>query len=151
MLTDFILASLHHVAVFSLVATLVAELVLLRPGLDRAAVTRIGRVDIAFGIAAACVLVAGFARVFFGAKGADYYFHNHIFWTKIGLFVLIGVLSIQPTLRFIAWRRALAGDPNALPSAADIKVTKIFVHIEATLVLILPILAAAMARGYGSP
>jgi putative membrane protein len=151
LLTDFLLASLHHLAVFSLVAILVAELVLLRPALDKAAVTRIARVDIAFGIAAACVLVAGFARVFFGAKGADYYFHNHIFWTKIGLFVLVGILSIRPTLRFITWRRALAADPNALPAAADIKRAKIFVHIEATLVFILPILAAAMARGYGSP
>jgi putative membrane protein len=151
LLTDFISASLHHLAVFSLVAILVAELVLLRPGLDDVAVSRIARLDIAYAIAAACVLAAGFARVFFAAKGADYYFHNYIFWTKIGLFVLIGILSIQPTLRFIAWRRALAADPKALPAAADIKRAKLFVHIETTLVFILPILAAAMARGYGSP
>lgn len=150
MLTDFLLASLHHLAVFSLVAILAAELVLLRPELDGAAVSRIARLDVAFEIAAACVLAAGFARVFFGAKGADYYFHNYIFWTKIGLFVAVGILSIQPTLRFIAWRRALVADPKALPAAAEIKVAKIFIHIEATLVFILPILAAAMARGYGN-
>lgn len=150
MFIDFLLASFHHLAVFALVAILAAELVSLRPGLDAAGVRRVGQLDIAYGIAAALVLIAGFARVFFGAKGADYYFHNHVFWTKIGLFVVIGLLSIPPTLRAIAWRRALEKDANALPDAAAIKSVKLFVHIEATLVFILPILAAAMARGYGS-
>jgi putative membrane protein len=147
---DFILASLHHIFVFSLVAIIAAELVLLRPGLDATTIARLGRLDIAYGITAAAIVVVGFARVFFGAKGADYYLHNHIFWTKIGLFAVIGLLSIQPTLRFLAWRRALAVDPQALPKVADVKLAKRFVHIEATLVLLLPILAAAMARGYGT-
>jgi putative membrane protein len=149
--TDFLLASFHHIAVFSLVAIIAAELVLVRPGLDPVTVKRLARLDIAYGIAAAAIIVAGFSRVFFGAKGADYYLHNHVFWTKVGVFVLIGLLSIQPTLRFRAWQRALAADLRALPIARDIKLTKRFIHIEAALVLLLPILGAAMARGYGSP
>ena len=151
MFTDFVLASLHHLAVFSLMAIVAAQIVLLRPDLDAAGVARIARLDVAYGIAAAAVLIAGFARVFFGAKGASYYFHNHIFWTKIAVFAVIGLLSIRPTLRFLAWRRAVAGDPKALPLAADIKSAKLIVHIEATLLLLMPILGAAMARGYGSP
>jgi putative membrane protein len=148
--TDFLLACLHHLAVFALVAILAAELVLLRPELDKAAVTRIARLDLIYGIVAALVIVAGFARVFFGAKPADYYFHNHVFWTKIGLFAVIGILSIVPTLRMRAWVRALAADPQALPGAVEVRFAKRFVHIEATLVLLLPILGAAMARGYGT-
>jgi putative membrane protein len=148
--TDFILASLHHLAVFSLIAVVAAEIVLLRPGLDAAAITRIARIDLAFGIIAAVVVIAGVLRVFFGIKGADYYLHNHVFWTKMVVFALVGILSIRPTMRFIAWRRAVAADPNALSAAKEIKAAKMIVHIEATLILLLPILAAAMARGYGS-
>jgi putative membrane protein len=145
------LACFHHLAVFALVAVVAAELVLLRPSLDGAGIARLARIDLAFGIIAGLVVIAGFLRVFFGAKGAEYYFHNHVFWTKIAVFVLVGILSIRPTMRFLAWRRANAADANALPTAADIKSTKMIVHIEAALVFLLPILGAAMARGYGSP
>jgi putative membrane protein len=89
--TDFVLASLHHLAVFSLMAIVAAEIVLLRPDLDAAVVARLARLDLAYGIAAAAVLIAGFARVFFGAKGASYYFHNHVVWTNLGVFVVIGL------------------------------------------------------------
>ena len=149
MFTDFMLASLHHLGVFALVGILFAELVLMRPGLDAATIIRIGRLDLGYGLAAGLIVIAGFARVFLGAKGPDFYLANPIFWTKIGLFALIGLLSIQPTMRFLAWRRALKLDPHMLPAPADLRNAKRFVHIEAALLLILPILAAAMARGYG--
>jgi putative membrane protein len=149
--TDFLLACLHHLAVFSLMAVLAAEIVALQPNLDAAGVRRIARLDLAYGIIAVCVLAAGFARVFWGAKGSDYYFHNHVFWTKIAIFLVIGLLSIRPTIRFLAWQRAMVADPKALPDAAEIKSAKRIVHIEASLLLLLPILGAAMARGYGSP
>ncbi len=148
---DFVLASLHHLAAFSLVAILAIELVLVRPGMDGATIKRLGRIDLAFGLAAGAVLIAGFARVFFGLKGPAYYIANPIFWTKIGIFALIGFLSIRPTLRFLAWGRLVKVDPQALPAPEDIKLVKLLIHIEAGLVFLLPILGAAMARGYGLP
>lgn len=151
MLKDFVLASLHHLAAFSLVAILAVEIVLCRPGLDAATVRRLARVDVAFGIAAGAVLFFGFARVLYGVKGPAYYIGNWVFWTKIGIFALIGVLSIHPTLRFLAWRRALVGDPLALPAPDEVAKVKRLIHIEASLALLLPILGAAMARGYGLP
>ena len=151
MLRDFLLASLHHLAAFGLVASLAIELALVRPGLDAAAIKQLSRIDLAFGLAAGAVLLAGVARVFFGIKGPAYYLGNWVFWTKIGVFALIGVLSISPSLRFLAWRRMINADPQALPLLQDIKLTKRMIHIEAGLVLLLPVLAAAMARGYGLP
>jgi putative membrane protein len=148
---DFVLACLHHLAVFALVAILAIELVLVRPELDAATVKRLGRIDLAFGVAAGAVIVAGVARVFFGFKGPAYYFGNWVFWTKIGIFALICFLSIGPTLRILAWGRRVKADPQALPSLQDIKEVKRIIHIEVALVLLLPILGAAMARGYGLP
>ena len=149
MFTDFLLASLHHILVFALFVILGAQIVLVRPGMDASAIARVSRLDMVFGMLAASVLVAGFARVYWGVKGSAYYFANHIFLTKVGLFVIIGLISIGPTLRFNAWRKALAADPNARPEAGDMRRTRMFIHAEATLIFLLPILAAAMARGYG--
>ena len=150
MFTDFLLASLHHIFVFALFVILGAQIVLLRPGLDAGAVARVSRLDMFYGIFAAGVLVAGLMRVYWGAKGPDYYFANHIFMAKFALFIVIGLLSIGPTLRFIAWRKALAANPQARPEPGDMRRTRMFIHAEAALIVLLPILAAAMARGYGS-
>lgn len=145
------LASVHYLTVFTLVAILAIELVLVRPGMDAATVKRLSRIDLGFGLAALAVIIAGLARVFFGLKGPAYYLGNWVFWTKMGVFALIGLLSIQPTLRFLAWRRLITVDPNALPATNDIMRVKRVIHLEAGLILLLPILAAAMARGYGLP
>lgn len=145
------LASVHYLTIFALVAILAIELALVRPGIDAATVRRLARIDLGFGLAAVAVILAGLARVFFGLKGPAYYLGNWIFWTKMGVFALIGLLSIQPTLRFLAWRRLIDVDPNAIPAASDIARVKRVIHLEAGLILLLPILAAAMARGYGLP
>lgn len=150
MLTDFLLASLHHLAAFGLVAIVFGQLLLLRPGLDDALVRRIAGLDVAYGLAAGLVLLAGFSRVFFGIKGADFYLGNLIFWTKIAVFATIGLLSIVPTLRFLAWGRALRSDPAWRPSEVEVKSIKRYVHAEAGLLVLLPILGTAMARGYGA-
>ncbi len=148
MLTDFLLASLHHLAAFALVAIVACELVLLRPGIDSATAKRIATLDGFYGLSALLLLVAGFARVFLGAKGGDFYLGSLAFWAKIALFIGIGLLSIAPTLRFIAWRRRVARDASFAPVDADVRATKLYIHAEAGLLVFLPILAAAMARGY---
>jgi len=146
-----VLASLHHLAAFSLIAILAIEIALVRPDMDAATIKRLGRIDIAFGIAAVSVLLAGSARVVYGIKGPAYYLGNWVFWTKMGIFALICFLSIWPTLRIIAWGRLLKSDPKALPGTEEIRQVRRMIHLEATLALLLPILGAAMARGYGLP
>jgi putative membrane protein len=86
--------------------------------------------------------------VFFGAKGGDYYLGSLAFWAKIALFIGIGLVSVLPTLRYSSWRRKLTRDPEWAPDPADVRATRRYVHAEAGLLVLLPILAAAMARGY---
>jgi putative membrane protein len=149
MALDALLASLHHICVFGLFVILAAEMVLVRPGMSAQTVMRVARIDGLYGILAGLVLVVGALRVFYGAKGASFYTHNPMFWTKIGLFVLIGLLSIPPTLNYIRWRKALRDNPNALPGPDAIQATRKLIHIEFALLFLLPILAAMMARGIG--
>jgi putative membrane protein len=57
---DLILAVLHHLIVFSLVAVVFAELVIIRPGTDAAAVRRVAAIDAWHGILAGLIVFVGF-------------------------------------------------------------------------------------------
>lgn len=141
---DLILACVHHLLIFSLFGLLLAEFLLLRPELDTNTIVKISRVDLMYGGSAAVLLLVGFARAVFAAKGWAYYSHNAFFWAKLGTFLLIALLSIPPTLALTRWRRT--GESPA--KEAVISVRRLF-HYELALFVLLPVFAAAMARGYG--
>jgi putative membrane protein len=149
MFLDWLLASFHHLAVFALAGVLAAELALTASVIDDRAVLRLARVDAWFGIVAAVALAAGLARVLFAAKGADYYVANAFFWLKMALFVAVAVISVAPTFSFIVWRRRVRADAAFRPSAREIARLRIALYAEAGLFALIPICAAAVARGYG--
>jgi len=84
MFLDWLLASFHHLAVFSLAAILSAEIFLTLGPIDDRMALRLARVDAWFGIMAALALAAGLMRLAFGAKGADYYLAQHLLLAQDG-------------------------------------------------------------------
>jgi putative membrane protein len=141
---DLVLACLHHLLIFGIFALILSEFMMLKPGIDAAAIKRIARVDLLYGIAAMLILAVGFSRAIFAAKGWHYYSHNAWFWAKMGTFVVVGLLSIAPTLALGRWRKS-----SLLPDEAAIKSVRRVLHYELALFLLLPLFAAAMARGFG--
>lgn len=141
---DFILAVGHHLLIFALFGILAAELVLVRRGLDVPGVRRTVRIDLWYGILAGLIVLVGFTRAIFAAKGWAYYEHNAFFWAKILTFVAIALLSAPPTFRYLRWQRS-----EAAPSGAEIDAVRRFLWVEVGLFALLPIFAAAMARGFG--
>jgi putative membrane protein len=143
------LAFLHHAAAFVIVGVLTAELVLLKGELTLVSARSVLRIDAAYGIAAAVLLVVGLLRVFYTEKGAAYYFHSGPFVVKLALFLIVGLLSIYPTLQYLSWRGALrAGRVPAL-DAAVLRRVRVVVHVELTLLFVIMLCAAMMARGIG--
>lgn len=149
MTVDAVLASIHHLAAFALVGILVAELVLLRGRLDGDAVRRFGRIDAVYGISAGVLVVAGVARLLFGATPANYYLGNAFFWLKMAAFAAVAILSIYPTVRGIQWRRALNTDPTFTPPTGEVATIRRSLAIELTVLPVIPVAAALMARGFG--
>ena len=141
---DLVLAIIHHILVFSLFGVLFAEVVLVRRGIDAVAVARVGRIDIMAGVLAGLIVAVGFARAVFAAKGWAYYSHNLFFHAKVGTFLVVGLMSIYPTIAFIRWRRA-----GGAPGAAQVGRVRRWLWIELALLFLVPVFAAAMARGYG--
>ena len=143
-MSDLILAVAHHILIFGIFGVLFAEFILVRPGMDQVTVNRVAATDLWYGIMAGLIIVIGFARAIFAAKGWDYYSHNAFFWAKIGTFALIGALSALPTISFLRWRR-----DRCVPDAAQIASVRRFLWAQMILFPLLLAFAAAMARGYG--
>jgi putative membrane protein len=149
MALDWTLASLHHLAVFSLAAILAYELALTAGDVNGPTILRLARVDAGYGALAALVLAAGLARVFLGAKSPEYYAVNTLFWVKMALFAGVAAISVLPTLRYLVWRRAVRRHEDFKPSWQEIVGVRQALWAETFLFALIPIAAAGMARGYG--
>jgi putative membrane protein len=143
------MATLHHLCAFVLTACLIFEFVAYRNGLGVEEARKIQRVDLVYGISAGLLIAVGLLRVFFFEKGSNFYFNNSIFWTKIALFTIVGLLSIYPTVRFIKWNSVLSENRSPEIPEAEFKNVRLMLWLElAGLVLIL-FAAPLMARGIG--
>ncbi len=140
-------AFLHHLCAFTLVAAVAIEFVLIRSELTLASARRLQVADIVLGIAAGALLVIGLLRVFFFEKGAAYYWHSHAFLTKFALFIIIGLLSIVPTIEFLSWRDAIGAGQVPVMDAAKRKRVTMIIHIELAAIVVILLCAAIMARG----
>jgi putative membrane protein len=136
-----IMAFLHHAAAFSMVAALAVQFVLIRGELNATTARRLARADMVYGLSATALLGIGLLRVFYFEKGAGYYFYNAAFLAKLALFVLIAVISIYPTVKFIAWRKGV--ELSSVPAIRRI------IHLELAGIALILLFAALMADGIG--
>ena len=145
MSAEIFLRYIHFISIFTIVGTLVSEHLLLKKMMSRAEIGRLSRIDAVYGLAALSLLAAGFTLWFGGVgKPTQFYSGNWIFHTKISLFLLVGILSIYPTMFFIRNRKGPADEVIAVPKS-------IFwlLRFELLLLLIIPFLAGLMAKGIG--
>lgn len=147
MWTDAILAYLHFLAIIAIFVVLARELILLRGSAASLDIGALAATDRGFGIVAVIVLLTGAARAVYGIKGWAFYAHNPAFHIKMGLFVLIALLSIVPTVRFLRWNKAQRLDPAFRVPEDERRRTRILVHVELTLLALMPLAAVVMARG----
>jgi len=149
MWSDALLAYLHYISIFTMIVFLTAEAVVLRPDMTPEIRKRLARYDAVFGFAALAVLVTGLLRVLYGAKGYAFYVHNPVFHLKVGLFILVGLLSIPPTLTILRWKKQSKTLPDFVPTPSEIAKTRRWVMIESHLIVFIPLAAVLMARGIG--
>jgi putative membrane protein len=150
MLTESLLAYAHFMAIFSLIVFVTSEAALCRPEwLNAAVVRRLARLDRIYAGAAVAVLLTGLARTYWGAKGMGWYWHQPLLHIKVTLFVIMGLLSIKPTMAFIRWRKQLDAT-GALPSDDEVRGIRRLIMIQAHIVVIIPLAATMLARGVWS-
>lgn len=137
----------HFAAVFGIVATLFFEWLTLSPTPTYLEARRIQRCDAWYGILAGVLVAAGLMRVYFFEKGKDFYFINPFFRLKITLFVIVGLLSIYPTIRFLAWRKETRRGLPPVISEKEYSLMIVMLRLELLGLLAVAFCAALMARG----
>jgi putative membrane protein len=78
-------------------------------------------------------------------KGTAYYLAQPFFHAKMGLYLLLALLELWPMVTLIRWRvdRSRGREPDLAPVAMFARINT----VEIVGVLVMPLLAAAMARG----
>ncbi|TJZ73886.1 DUF2214 family protein [Chitiniphilus eburneus] len=149
MLLDATLAAAHFIAIFMLITFLSIETVLCKRDWMPGAAARLARYDLLYFLMAMLVLATGLARLFLGVHGKDFLLANPVFHAKITVFVVIAAVSIYPTRRFQAWRKAARADAGFVPQPEDLKRVRSCLMVETHLIVLMPIFGALMARGIG--
>lgn len=140
---------LHFIAIMALMGSLITEHLLLKPGITGAQIKSLAGIDLVYGLSALVVLGTGLLRWFVYGKGSEFYLSNPIFHVKLTLFMIMGIVSIFPTLKFLKWKKQVKAGSDPTIDEKSIKRTLMFIRIELLIVAILPLLAVMVARGAG--
>ena len=146
MTLGIVVAWFHYASLMLLIAAVLGEMVVLKPQITEAEARVLQRLDNTYGASAALLLATGVARVFL-EKGVAYYLHHGAFHILVTLFVVIGLLSIYPTVVFLRWRGEIKADRAPAISAEQFRRLRLILRIEIVLLLIAPLFAAWMAHG----
>jgi putative membrane protein len=143
------LAYAHLIAILTWVVFIGSSTALTRTEwLNTASLARLARVDRLAAIGAMLVLVSGFARVWWGVKGAGWYAAQPLLWGKLLLWALMVAGGVSASRRIQAWQRASAAG-GGLPAAADVATVRRRLMAASHLMLLVPLLAVCLARGIG--
>lgn len=135
---------LHFIGLFLVVATVFAEAILLKKVLKRSVLQSLFKIDGLYGLSAMLVLGAGLYLWFGIGKPGEYYTANPIFHIKVTLFLIVGILSVWPTVFYFKNRKGDEEDEVHIPNHL-----RIILRLELLLLFIIPLLATSMAQGVG--
>ncbi len=144
---DALLAYAHFICIFTLASLLIGELIVLRKALSGGLVRQLQALDRWYGIVAGLVVASGLARLYLGPKGVAFYSHNPVFWTKMGLFVAVALVSIVPTVAYIRWSARLSPDGAIVLEDAEFTRLRGLLWLQVGLFVFIPLCATFMARG----
>lgn len=144
------LAWFHYLAMMFLAAALIAEHLMFTPRPERAIARKLVVVDLIYGISLLVVFVTGISRMFHGGKGALFYMGNSAYHAKFWLFIAMALIWIYPAIKFFGWRRTLRAGGAPVMSDTESKRVLMAIRIQLLILVLLPLLAAMMARGVGS-
>ncbi len=142
-------AYIHYLSFMVCFGALIYERISLRQNPTRLEAISMVVADIIYGIAGVALLISGIYRVVKFGHGSEFYLQNPIFWTKIIIFILVGSLSLYPTITYVSW--AIPLSKGTLPEVSGNLVSRLrlIINIELIGFASIPFFATLMARGVG--
>ncbi len=134
----------HFISICMLFSSLIFELSIIKEKMKRHDFLTLRKADLFFGISAGFTIASGLFRMFYFGKGEDYYMSNPIFILKFSLFIVVGLLSIYPTIQFLKLRNLQI----EFVTLKNFRIIRVLLLIEIILLLIIPFLAILVAKGF---
>ena len=141
-----VVAWLHYVSIMLMIASLLGEHLLLKQELAMTAARTVQRLDIIYGASAMVVLITGITRMFL-EKGVAYYNHHIGFHILVGIFVIVALMSIYPTVIFLRWRSDTRAGQGQKLAGEQFRKMQMIIRVEMALLLLAPFFATWMAHG----
>lgn len=134
---------LHFGAIFTFAGALIIENMATKPRITGEDARNLAKVDAVCGISAILVLGFGLTLWLWVGKPSEFYSSNPLFHAKIGLFTLMAVCAVVPTIFFAKHRKSVAYVIEVPP------LLRLLLKFQLVLLVIIPLLALLMARGIG--
>ena len=144
-----LVAYVHYLGIILCFGALLFERIILKINLSKKETITIIIADLIYGIAGLAILITGILRVKYYGQGGEFYTSNPIFWVKVSLYIVIGLLSLYPTTTYILW--AIPLSKNKLPVISEdlVKRFKLIIVTELVGFAVIPFFATLMSRGIG--
>ena len=142
-------AYVHYLGIVLCFGALIYERIILKQKLTKKETISIIIADVIYGSAGLAILITGILRVKYYGQGGEFYIGNPIFWVKISLFIIVGLISLYPTITYILW--AIPLSKNQLPVISEnlVKRFKLIITTELFGFAVIPFFATLMSRGIG--
>jgi putative membrane protein len=141
---DLTVRYFHFLSILAIAASLFFELLFIKPQMSKKELNKIAGIDGIYGLSAIILLATGFLQWFYYGKGQDFYSNNYIFIIKIVLAIIMGLISLPPTIFFLKNRGTNDNEMVDVP----VYLKKLII-VELAILLLLPLLAVLMSRGIG--
>jgi len=144
-----LVAYVHFLGIILCFGSLLFVRLTLKVGFNRIETISMIIADVVYGLAGVALLVTGILRVKYFGHGGDFYTGNPVFWIKVSLYILVGLLSLYPTTTYILW--AIPLSKNKLPEISEnlVKRFRLIITTELVGFATIPLFATLMARGVG--
>lgn len=142
-----ITAYLHYLGFMLAFGALVVESQNLKKDISLAQAWTVVIADAIYGLSAIMILVTGILRVIYFGKGSDYYLNSPVFYTKVGIFILVSLLSLYPTFSFLSWIKNLRENKPPHLELPQLQRLSWLIRGELIGFAFIPLFAAMLARG----
>ena len=142
-----ITAYLHYLGFMLAFGALVVESQNLKKDISLAQAWTLVIADAIYGLSAIMILGTGILRVIYFGKGSDYYLNSPVFYTKVGIFIIVGLLSLYPTFSFLSWIKNLRENKPPHLELPQLQRLSWLIRGELIGFAFIPLFAAMLARG----
>ena len=134
---------LHFVAILAFSGALIIENMAIKPRITGEDARNLAKVDTVYGISAIFVVIFGLTLWLWVGKSSEFYASNPIFYGKIGLFILMVLSAVAPTVFFNKHNKS-EEEVIEVP-----RLLRLLLKFQLGLLVLIPVLALLMARGIG--